>query len=238
MGLDADMSLGLVLQQVRDEYPELDLLLATGDIANGGAIASYTRFANLIDGLATHNLWLPGNHDLPDVMAQVRGGELQRSFEIGNWLILMLDSTARGEVGGSFSPQELAFFADALAASHAEHVLVCLHHHPVPCGCDWLDQQCVSNADEFFAVVESDPRIRALLWGHIHQEIDRQLGDIRLLATPSTCIQFAPQSQGFKLDQEAPGFRYLELFADGRIETAVSRVNTVFELDYSDSTGY
>ena len=238
LSLDADMSLGLVLQHMHDERGYSDVMLATGDISNCGSIESYNRFANLTSGLAQHSLWLPGNHDLPDVMSQARGGELQKSLQVGNWLIIMLDSTARGEVGGSFTERELAYLADQLATTTAEHVLVCLHHHPVKCGCDWLDQQLVSNADSFFEILDGSDKVRAVLWGHIHQEIDRQRKGVRLLATPSSCVQFKPGSEDFKLDENSPGFRWLELYADGRIDTAVSRIDTVFELDYKSSSGY
>lgn len=238
LSLDADMSLGLVLQHLRDERGQSDVMLATGDISNCGSLESYTRFANLSSGLARHSLWLPGNHDLPDVMSQARGGELQKSLQVNNWLIVMLDSTARGEVGGSFSEQELAFLTQQLATTDAEHVLVCLHHHPVACGCDWLDQQVVSNADRFFEILDRSDNVRAVLWGHIHQEIDRQRNGIRLLATPSSCVQFEPDSADFKLDENSPGYRWLELYADGQIDTAVSRIETIFELDYNSSSGY
>lgn len=238
LSLDADMSLGLVLQRLRDEQGQSDVMLATGDISNCGSLESYNRFANLTSGLAQHSLWLPGNHDLPDVMSQARGGELQKTLVIGDWLIIMLDSTARGEVGGSFTDQELGFLAEQLAATDAKHVLVCLHHHPVKCGCDWLDQQLVSNADAFFELLDGSDKVRAVLWGHIHQEIDRQRNGVRLLATPSSCVQFEPDSVDFKLDQNSPGYRWLKLHADGRIDTAISRIDTVFELDYKSSTGY
>ncbi len=61
---------------------------------------------------------------------------------------------------------------------------------------------------------------------------------VRLLASPSTCIQFAPGSVDFKVDTTAPGYRWLRLHDDGRLETAVSRVvGLEFEVDYG-GTGY
>ena len=47
-------------------------------------------------------------------------------------------------------------------------------------------------------------------------------------------MQFAPGSEEFQVDQEAPGYRWLRLHADGRLETAVSRVVGIhFDVDYS-----
>ena len=51
---------------------------------------------------------------------------------------------------------------------------------------------------------------------------------------PSTCVQFKPGSEDFAVDDAAPGYRWFDLHADGRIETAVSRVEGVeFEVDFS-----
>ena len=56
--------------------------------------------------------------------------------------------------------------------------------------------------------------------------------------SPSTCVQFAPGSKSFKVDNQPPGYRWLELHIDGRLETGVSRVlDTQFTVDL-DSGGY
>src|SRR5580698_1669402 len=48
-------------------------------------------------------------------------------------------------------------------------VPVCLHHHPVPMSSDWLDQIGLSNAAEFWSIVDAHRNVRAVLWGHVHQ---------------------------------------------------------------------
>lgn len=237
LGLNADMSLGRVLELVASERGNDDVLLATGDLSNCGSLNSYQRFAEMSAHVAEHALWLPGNHDLPEVMAQARG-PLQRSLRLNNWQILMLDSSVRGEVGGCFSEQELAFLERSLDESDAEHILVCLHHHPIKSGCEWLDEQQVSNAEAFFAVLDQSSLVRGVLWGHIHQQMDEERNGVKLMSTPSSCIQFAPGQQGFKLDQQNPGYRWLELCSDGHIKTAVSRISECFDLDYENSSGY
>ena len=44
------------------------------------------------------------------------------------------------------------------------------------------------------------------------------------MSTPSTCAQFLPRSEFFALDDRPPGLRWLELHADGHIETEVAWV--------------
>jgi Icc protein len=241
LGMDTDQSLAHVLDLIRKERKPADVMLATGDISNCGSVASYQRFYQLTRNLAAHALWLPGNHDSLPAMQQAMPGaeELSRSAYMGNWQVVMLNSTTPGEVGGNFSADELAFLRQTLQNSTARHVLLCLHHHPVTIGCDWLDEQKVSNAEDFFAIIDEFESVRGVLWGHIHQSINQQRKNVKLMATPSSCVQFAANSPGFRLAQLNPGYRWLELHADGNIETGVSRVTGVeFDIDYQCSNGY
>ena len=61
---------------------------------------------------------------------------------------------------------------------------------------------------------------------------------MRLIASPSTCIQFEPGSDDFKVGEQAPGYRWLRLVAGWRLETGVERVTGFdFQVDYG-SNGY
>ena len=154
LGMDTDQSLAHVIQLLNTERPSAELLLATGDISNGGSPASYQRFQQMTEHLAPHTLWLPGNHDaLPAMQQSFQGDQsLSRNIEIGNWQIVMLNSTIPGAVGGCFSDDELQFLQQCLETTDAEHSLLCMHHHPIAIGCDWLDSQLISNADVFLYV--------------------------------------------------------------------------------------
>ena len=67
-------------------------------------------------------------------------------------------------------------------------------------------------------------RVRAYVGGHIHQELDAGAGAVRVLATPSTCFQFAPRSERFAVDDALPGYRWLTLDENGGIDSCVGRV--------------
>jgi Icc protein len=241
LGMDTDASLEHVLQLVSQERDHIDVLLATGDISNGGSVASYQRFQQRTQQLASKALWLPGNHDQLPAMQQAvaTGDELTTCVEIGNWQIVMMNSSTPGEVGGHFTPEEMKFLRDCLEQSTGRYVLICLHHHPIKIGSDWLDEQQLANSDEFFALLDEFDHVRGVLWGHIHQPINQIRKGVQLMATPSSCVQFAPGSPSFKLSRLNPGYRWLELYADGRLETEVSRVKNVeFDIDYEYSSGY
>jgi Icc protein len=54
--------------------------------------------------------------------------------------------------------------------------------------------------------------------------MDQSAGGVRVLGTPSTCFQFKPDSHDFGLDITSPGYRTIDLYADGGIETQVVRL--------------
>ena len=236
LGMNTRESLQRVVELVRAQQPAIDLILATGDLSQDGTLASYQQFRDLTAPLDAPARWIPGNHDEPQVMAQaaMHSDLLEPVVDIGNWRITLLDSAVPGSVPGYLQDEQLQRLAQALSEAPDRHHLVCFHHHPVPIGCAWMEPIGLRNPEALFAVIDRYAQVRALLWGHIHQEFDQLRNGVRLLASPSTCVQFAPGSEEFQVDQEAPGYRWLRLHADGRLDTAVSRVVGIhFEVDYS-----
>ncbi len=241
LGLDTDYSLQAVIDLVKTERPDPDLLLGTGDLADSGAGDAYRRLVGYFDQITPQHFWLPGNHDLRDVMQSVAGAErMPGEIRAGRWQILMLDSQLPGEVGGHLGGAELTRLEAALKAGAQVdlHTLICLHHQPVPVGCAWLDEQMVSDARAFFDLIGAYPGVQAVLWGHVHQELDQQCDGLRMLCSPSTCVQFLPDQTDFAVDLRPPGYRWLELDPDGTLRTGVSRAeNRSFEVDQTTS-GY
>lgn len=241
LGLNTESSLQHVLQLIAREQSGIDVILATGDLSQDGSLESYRRFQGHVAQFGAPSYWLQGNHDLTEPMVNVLGGESHLSpclVSLGDWRIIMLNSSVEHEVPGYFQPTELEFLKQALAHTRGHHTLVCLHHHPLPMGCHWLDNQVVLNAGEFWSLVDAADHVRGVLWGHVHQESDRVRDGVRLLSAPSTCVQFKPDSHEFAVDTLTPGYRWLDLYPDGRIDTVVSRVSGVaFDVDLA-STGY
>jgi Icc protein len=156
----------------------------------------------------------------------------------GNWTFLFLDSTVPEHEGGHLCKDQLDLLENRLAETAGRHVLICLHHQPVPVGSTWMDGMAIDNAEDFFAIVDRHSQVRAVVWGHVHQTFDRMRNGVRLLATPSTCIQFTPHGDHFGVDPEPPGYRWMVLHPDGRIDTDVERLSALPEgLDVA-SAGY
>lgn len=240
LGMDTADSLRRVIDLVLEEQPAIDMLLATGDLSQDGSPASYARFRELSALLGTPARWIPGNHDdVPAMQAACVGTDLLEPIvDLGNWRLIMLDSSIPGAVPGYLQAPQLALLERALSEAPDRHHLICLHHHPVDIGSEWMAPIGLRNRDALFAVLDRFPQARAVLWGHVHQTIDEMRRAVRLLASPSTCLQFTPGSEDFQVDSTAPGYRWLRLHADGRLETEISRITgLVFEPEYAEG-GY
>ncbi|MEO8444665.1 MAG: metallophosphoesterase [Gammaproteobacteria bacterium] len=199
------------------------MILATGDLVQDESRAGYERFRQLLAAPGVPVCCIPGNHDSPEVMQQVLSTppfQLGGTVRLGGWSVILLNSYAPNDDGGVLPPAELAFLEGALAAS-GDHCLIALHHHPVPMGSRWLDSVPLRNAAEFLAVCDRHSHVRGIVWGHVHQASDRDRRGVRLMSTPSTCAQFRPASDEFALDTRPPGYRWIDLHADGSIGTSV-----------------
>ncbi|MCQ4322431.1 3',5'-cyclic-AMP phosphodiesterase [Stutzerimonas stutzeri] len=236
LGMDTAESLQRVVDLVLQEQPRIDLMLATGDLSQDGSLASYKRFRQLSERIDAPARWCPGNHDeLTSMQEAVRGSEMMMPvLDIGAWRVVMLDTLVPGAVFGMLRDDQLDLLERTLLQSPERPHLVCLHHHPVSIGSRWMDSIGLHNPEALFEVLDRFSCVKALLWGHIHQAFDSERRGVRLLATPSTGVQFAPGSEDFQVDTRAPGYRWLRLHADGKLETGVSRVlGTDFVVDYS-----
>lgn len=216
-----------------------DCVLVTGDIAADGQAAAYEQ----LNGFFNHRvptLWLPGNHD--DVRAQ-QGAyreHLKRRIVGRHWDVLMLETQVVGKVGGYFSSTELEALQCAVAdAAAGDKSLLIATHHPLRAlQSAWLDEQAVSNASAALTIMQTLSDRVVLVSGHVHQESDAVVQGVRMLTTPSTCIQFAPGSHDFALDDKQPGYRRIVLQPNGQIETQVIRICDEENRPLSGSSGY
>lgn len=226
LSMDPDESLVDVLMLINRQHSQPDLVLATGDIANEASMPAYQRFYTTVsDYLLSPMVWLPGNHDDHTLMEAILPGSQHRIVYKEPWLFIMLDSHVPGEIYGQLSHSELAFLENVLSRHQHLHIIICMHHQPVPVGSHWMDRYIVQNASAFWELISPYTNVKAVVWGHVHQEFDDEYNGVRLLATPSTCIQFEPLQHDFKLSDSMPGYRWFELQDDGSFDTGVCRVD-------------
>lgn len=219
-----------VLDHVRKDarWPP-DAILVTGDIVQDESRVGYQRFREMLEVFDLPVFCIPGNHDDPVLMAELLMAppfQVCGDAKLGEWRILLLSTFRKGEDAGAIGQDGLAALEESLAKCSDEHVLICMHHQPLPMGSAWLDGVGLRDAQQFLETIDRHDRVRGVVWGHVHQASDRERNDVRFLSTPSTCSQFLPDSDYFALDSRPPGLRWLVLEPTGQITTEVDWVNS------------
>lgn len=226
-GVNTRQSLQRVLDYIAKHFANADLLVLTGDNTHEATEVAYRALKAMVEPLDIPYTFLPGNHDYEKPMLALSSEEgdteVDKWMSIGNWNILLLDSHEEKKVNGRLAQDELDFVQSMLASAEGP-VLAFVHHPLLPVGCDWLDKQRIANADALFRIVSQHKQLKAIVNGHVHQEWSGEQHGIKLFSTPSTCMQFKPNSHDYAEEQIAPGFRWFKLHDDGRFETAVVRV--------------
>ncbi|MCP4472195.1 MAG: 3',5'-cyclic-AMP phosphodiesterase, partial [Gammaproteobacteria bacterium] len=131
-----------VSRAAADSNAGLDLVLATGDLSQDASATSYQYLAARFVEIGLPLFWIPGNHDDDAIMREHLRGKCifaARQVLVGNWQIVLLDSTIKGAVGGCVSPHQLEFLDSALREHPDRHALVCLHHQALAAGSEWID---------------------------------------------------------------------------------------------------
>lgn len=243
LNVNTHHSLKGVLDEIVQQQAKLDWVLATGDISQDGSQAAYQRFKEMTEALPASVGCLPGNHDDRDAFHQALRGHTHPIIDLGNWRVIMLDTSIPNSNAGNLADDQLELLRTSVNQAGSRHVLVAMHHNPVPVDSPWLDTMMVANADQLFQTLQQLPQVKAVIWGHVHQEYDAihaftEQHTLRLLATPSTCVQFTPRSEKFSLDTVAPGYRWLGLHPDGQLDTGVVRVAGLGLRPDAQSGGY
>jgi Icc protein len=215
------------LAHAQRHFFPVDAVLLTGDIVQDEP-AAYGTIDLLFGGLGVPVLAIPGNHDVPGEMRRQLG---HAPFQVGGqwitrsgWLVLLLESwfaeSADGE--GRLGSAQLHSAERALAGTTVPHALLVLHHPPLPMDSPALDALGLLDGPEFCATIARQPRVRGVCWGHAHQALDLyRAGDVRFMCTPATCKQFKPR-KNFAVDDRPPGYRVIDLCADGSIASEVA----------------
>ncbi len=217
-----------VLADVKRQVPNFDLLVLTGDTAHDEAIATYKSVRNELADWAGHIRIIPGNHDhrqaLSELFPDLSGGLAERvTFHVqwDDWQVIGLDSQRPGEVPGSLGDEQLAWLRARLDTTPQVNTLLFLHHPPVTVHSAWLDKIGLQDASEFARMLRDYPQVRLIGCGHVHQAMAASLEGATVVTTPAVGPQFRPRTEQLEIDPAPPGYRVVELQADGRWSTQV-----------------
>lgn len=248
LGVNTLDSFRQVVNEVAKSDFAYEVILATGDFVQDDSKEAYQRFVEEVSPLTYKNgkkplFWLPGNHDFqPNLLEVFQHSPViypNKHLLLGSyWQVLMLDSQVSGTVHGKLSQEQLQWLDRQLALYPQRYALIALHHHLVPTNSAWLDQHNLRNSYQLSEVLQHHKQVKCLIYGHIHQEVDASWQGYRVLATPSTGIQFKPDCAQFTLDTLQPGWRELSLYPDGEVVTQVKRIVEKQFLPNMNVSGY
>lgn len=224
-GINTYQSLNSVLQLIKTQHPDFDLMIVTGDLVQDPVPAAYENMQKLLSEIRQPFYFLPGNHDDPELMQKLFRDSYTRQINLNEWVIINLNSYKPETHSGYLNTEELKHLSKCLENTRDANVLVCLHHHPVSVHSQWMDSMMLENPEDLFHILDRYDHIKGIVWGHIHQEFSTTRKNTLLLGTPSTCAQFQPHAAKFTIDTMQPGYRWLKLKADGNIETGVERLS-------------
>ena len=208
MGVDSSTNLKHILSDINNR--DFDALLISGDLTHNGTASSYKKLQKILTDVDSDIHVMPGNHDDKDNLSSTFNTELQRTFQLGDWKIITLDSVQINKVSGLLNEEQLRFLDDSISNSNAKYIVVCLHHPVVSMNSDWDDELSLENPEDLFEVVEHYSQVKAILWGHAHQSETFEYNGFSLFSCPSTALQFNGPNN--------IGYNHYTLHSNGKIE--------------------
>lgn len=194
-----------------------DLLIVSGDIAEEPSKVTYQRLAPQLSALNIPYYAIAGNHDRPEYIKNYL--QTAEYIDREQWRIIFLDTSKTGYPDGHLSTEQLERLEQSLQTDR--HILISMHHHPIPIHSQWMDDLRLQSAEHFLTLIQQYPQVKVVLFGHIHQAFDETHNNIRYLGTVSTCIQFHANQQKMRFSNQAPGYREIHLYDDGSIQTTI-----------------
>ena len=201
------------------------LVIISGDIAQEPSKQAYQRIAKLLHDIPLPCYCIAGNHDKPEYLKRYLNSQNLHTVDYidkENWRIIFLDTSKSGCPDGHLSTKQLMQLEERLDTE--QHVLIAMHHHPVPIHSKWMDDIRLQEPENFLRIINQHPQIKAVIFGHIHQAFDEIHNNIRYLGSISTGIQFIPNQEDMTFSQQAPGYREINLNTDGSIETSIHHI--------------
>ena len=223
-GINPRQNLEALISKVKAVKP--GLLLATGDLSEDGSRASYKALQQIFRPLGVPVLALPGNHDDPDLLAEIFPGSPVTNIEAsthGAWKILRLNSCVPGKPEGRLSEAALAGLEKFLNEYPHSPIIIALHHQPIDIGSPWIDKYRLFSSQAFLRLVDQNPNIRAVVWGHVHQVFEANKNGTIMLGCPSSAINGLADTPRFTADTTGPACRWLDLSDDKTLTSGIIR---------------
>jgi 3',5'-cyclic AMP phosphodiesterase CpdA len=203
-----------------------DIVMASGDLADGGLAEEYALLRDILRPLPMPVYVIPGNHDRRDGMREAfgRDGHLPATGEFLHYTVedqplrlVALDTVVPGKGHGEMDAARLAWLEARLAEQPDRPTVIFMHHPPFPTGLQHMDSINCRNGAAMAELVRRYPNVERVACGHHHRSIQiRWAGTIGSVA-PSVAHQVQLDLQPHEaalFTLEPPGY-HLHLWRPG-----------------------
>jgi len=218
---DTAQRLARCIDNLIQRRPAPDVVLATGDLVDGGSEEEYRRLRELLAPLSMPVYLIPGNHDDRDALRSAFAdhaylgliGEPACYCVAGHPVrLIALDTTVAGETGGALDHRQIDWLEEQLAAAPHEPALIFMHHPPFKTGIARMDEIGLdeTSAAHLAAVVSRHAQIALLTCGHVHRAIQARWHGAIASVCPSATFQYGLNLDGPGLEpspDEPPAYQ-------------------------------
>lgn len=200
---DTASALGKVVDHINKLVPVPDVVIVTGDVADGGRLDSYHLARELLAPLEMPVFMVPGNHDHKGRMAKVFsdhsylrpnpgspiGGFICYTIEEFPVRLIALDTVTPGDHGGGLCPKRLAWLDTTLLERPDVPTLIFMHHPPFPSAVGHMDLAPFKHRKNLSKLIQCHPQVERLTCGHIHRSISLRFGGSVATVCPGVGMQ-------------------------------------------------
>lgn len=221
LGVDVRQNFLKALSAIAEQKPAL--LVIGGDVCNTvGDPAIYRWVKQQLDQQPYPYYIVPGDHDDSLMLAEsfnlthhLHGNELYYALPLEGHPALFLDSAK-----GQFSPTQWTWLREYMAALRDNNLLVFMHHPPLRADVTYMDTHYpFRQSEEFLKLVKDLPCHVTVVCGHYQAEKIVQRGNLLVLLTPSTFVQFRQDTDTMQIDNYQIGLREINLTTNGTTST-------------------
>ena len=200
---DTAGALRKVVDHLNNLVPALDVVLLTGDIADGGRLESYHLARELLAPLKMPLFIVPGNHDHKGRLAATfpehaylnptpdgpAGGFICYAVEGYAVRLIGLDTVTPGDHGGGLGPERLDWLNATLGDRPDIPTLIFMHHPPFASAVGHMDLEPFKRRDDLCRIIQRHPQVERITCGHIHRPITLRFGGSVATVCPGVGMQ-------------------------------------------------
>jgi 3',5'-cyclic-AMP phosphodiesterase len=180
--VDTAAALKRCIMHLNRMWPRPAMVVASGDLVDGGRSEEYAHLKRLLADLALPLVALPGNHDARDTMRRAfpnqpyaqSKGPMNFHIAVGPLDLILIDSSVTGQDHGAIEDETLVWLEATLNLSPKRPALLFLHHPPFATGIRYMDAMNLQNAADLATILRRYPRARMIGCGHVHRAIYTQ----------------------------------------------------------------